>query len=37
MSNNEDVKVVIDDITMNMINHSTIDYKSEMIRSSFEV
>ena len=37
VSKDEEVKVVIDDITMNMINHSTIDYKSEMIRSSFEV
>ncbi len=37
VNESEEVKVVIDDITMDMINHSTIDYKSEMIRSSFEV
>lgn len=30
-------KVVIDDITLDMINLSTIDYKEEMIRQSFEV
>ena len=30
-------KVVIDDITLDMINLSTVDYKEEMIRQSFEV
>ena len=31
------IKIIIDDITMDMINMSTIDYKVEMIRSSFEI
>jgi iron-sulfur cluster assembly accessory protein len=29
--------VVVDGISMDMINQATIDYKEEMIRSSFEV
>ena len=29
--------VVIDDITMDMVNQCTVDYKVEMIRSSFEI
>ena len=31
------VKVVSDEMTLEMINGSTIEYKEEMIRSSFEV
>ena len=31
------VKVVSDEMTLEMINGSTIEYKDEMIRSSFEV
>ncbi len=29
--------IVIDDITLDMINLSTVDYKEEMIRQSFEI
>jgi len=32
-----DCKVLMDDITLDMIKGSTIDYKEEMIRSAFEV
>ena len=32
-----ETKIIIDDITLDMINLSTIDYKEEMIRQSFEV
>ena len=31
------IKVVSDEMTLEMINGSTIEYKDEMIRSSFEV
>ena len=31
------IKVVSDEMTLEMINGSTIEYKEEMIRSSFEV
>ena len=31
------VKVIIDDITLGMLNKCTVDYKIEMIRSSFEI
>ena len=30
-------RFIVDDITLDMINQSTVDYKIEMIRSSFEV
>ena len=33
----DDVMVVVDDITMDFVNMSTLDYKVEMIRSSFEI
>jgi iron-sulfur cluster assembly accessory protein len=31
------VKILVDEITLDMINGSTIDYKEEMIRAAFEV
>ena len=31
------IKVIIDDITLGMLNKCTVDYKIEMIRSSFEI
>ena len=31
------VSVVVDEITLDMIKGSTLDYKTEMIRTSFEV
>ena len=31
------VKILMDMITLEMMNGATLDYKSEMIRSSFEV
>ena len=34
-SNN--ISVIVDSITMDFINKSTVDYKQEMIRSSFEI
>ena len=33
----DDVTVIVDEITLEMIKGSTIDYKEEMIRSAFEV
>ena len=33
----EGIKIVSDEMTLEMINGSTIEYKDEMIRSSFEV
>mmetsp|Transcript_987 Transcript_987/g.1770 ORF Transcript_987/g.1770 Transcript_987/m.1770 type:complete len:88 (+) Transcript_987:645-908(+) len=36
-SSGELVTLVIDSITLDMIDQSTIDYKEEMIRSSFEI
>ena len=30
-------KVIVDEITMDMINNCTVDFKVEMIRSSFEI
>ena len=32
-----EVKLIVDDVTLDMINLSTIDYNEEMIRQSFEV
>ena len=31
------MKLIVDNITLDMINMCTLDYKIEMIRSSFEV
>ena len=33
----EGVQILVDEITMDFINGSIIDYKTEMIRQSFEV
>ena len=30
-------QIIIDDITLSMIDNCTLDYKIEMIRSSFEI
>ena len=31
------LKVVVDEITMDMVNKCTVDFKEEMMRSSFEI
>jgi iron-sulfur cluster assembly accessory protein len=31
------IKLLVDEITLDMLNGSTIDYKQEMMRSSFEI
>ena len=35
--NSDYVQIVVDLTTLDMINQSTLDYKEEMIRSSFEI
>ena len=31
------IELIVDELTLDMIKGSTIDYKSEMIRTSFEI
>ena len=37
MFEKDGAKVLVDEITLDMIKGSTIDYKTEMMRTSFEV